>query len=144
MLTHFVYFIVEKSNLSPPVQCWSKSCCQNAWQIRHLWLMGWGRIMKKSRTSAFYWTMSCPIFYFSGNHGIVVINCIRCANCFFSMTVESSWKFCDCFNLTVYMIMVVRHIITIFSIGNTFWLLYLFCVLSQNYWHFFEKIMHAS
>ena len=34
----------------------------------HWW--GQGRIMIKARTSAFYWTMSCPIFfYFSGKHG---------------------------------------------------------------------------
>ena len=32
------------------------------------WLMGRGRIMIKVRTSAFHWTMSCPIYYFSGKH----------------------------------------------------------------------------
>ena len=30
---------------------------------------GRGRIMISSRTCAFYWTMSCSIFYFSGKHG---------------------------------------------------------------------------
>ena len=30
---------------------------------------GRGRIMVKLRTSAFCWTMSCSIFYFSGKHG---------------------------------------------------------------------------
>ena len=29
---------------------------------------GRGRIMVKARTSAFYWKMSYPIFYFSGKH----------------------------------------------------------------------------
>ena len=42
---------------------------------------GWGRIAIKEKTSTFYWTMSCLIFYFSGKNGDSC--CIRCANYFF-------------------------------------------------------------
>ena len=40
------------SEPSPPMQCWSKSCCQKLCQILQCWLTGQRRIMMKVRTSA--------------------------------------------------------------------------------------------
>ena len=78
-LTHFVWFR-RKRNPFPPMQCWSESCCQKPCQIS---LNGAGRIMIKARNSAFYRTMSRPIFSISVvRMGNVVINCIKCANFF--------------------------------------------------------------
>ena len=82
--THFGWFR-RKSNPFLPVQCWSESCCHKPCRIPQHWLMGRGRIVIKARTSAFYWTMSCPIFDFSGKHGDSCKKFIRCANYLFSM-----------------------------------------------------------
>ena len=50
------------------IQVMLSELIREPYQIPQHWLMGWGRIMIKARTSAFCWTMSCSIFYSSGKH----------------------------------------------------------------------------
>ena len=48
------------------------------------------RIILKARTSAFYWTMSCPIFYFSGKHGDDCNKLNQVCQLFFPMIVDAN------------------------------------------------------
>ena len=86
MLTHFVW--LKRWPLSP-IQCWSESCCQiSLVRSSNIDWWGWGRIMIKARTSAFYWITWCPIFDFSGKYGDSCNKLHQVCQLFLSMKVE--------------------------------------------------------